>query len=131
MIYSKRPQSTSTNNRTDRKLGYIASNHNRPVRPVRITGLMNNRPTCSRVVREGVVDQPHVHMLEGTVVSDMVLLKSLGVKDRNLQAPHHRDGPQYDLIILKVPPQEIVQVISVAEGTSMECIRISNTIGSS
>ena len=70
-------------------------------------------------------------MLEGTVVSDMVLLKSLEVKDRNLQAPHHRDSPQHDLITPEVPPQEIVQVISVAEGTSMECIRISNTIGSS
>ena len=79
----------------------------------------------------GVVDQPHIHMLEGTVVLDMVLLKSLGVKDRNLQAPHHRDDPQHDLITPEVSPQEIVQVISVAEGTSMECIRISNTVGSS
>ena len=70
-------------------------------------------------------------MLEGTVVSDMVLLKSLGVKDRNLQAPHHRDSPQHDLITPEVSPQEIVQVISVAEGTSMECIQISNTVGSS
>ena len=91
---------------------------------------MNNRPTCSRIVREGVVDQPHVHMLEGTVVLDTVLLKSLGVKDRNLQAPHHQDDPQHDLITPEVPPQKIVQIISVAEGTSMECIRISNTVGS-
>ena len=92
---------------------------------------MNNQPTCSRIVPEGVVDQPHVHMLKGTVVSDTVLLKSLGVKDHNLQAPHHRDKPQHDLITPEVPPQKIVQVISVAEGTSMERIRISNTVGSS
>ena len=92
---------------------------------------MNNRPTCSRIVQVGVVDQPHVHMLEGTVVSDTVLLKSFGVKDCNLQAPHHRDGPQHDLITPEVSPQEIEQVISVAEETSMECIRISDTVGSS
>ena len=70
-------------------------------------------------------------MLEGTVVSDTVLLKSLGVKDHNLQAPHHGDGPQHDLITPEVSLQEIVEVISVVEGTSMECIRISNTVGSS
>ena len=92
---------------------------------------MNNQPTCSRIVQEGVVDQPHIHMLKGTVVSDTVLLKSLGVKDRNLQAPHHQDDPQHDLITPEVPPQKIVQAISVAEGTSMERIRISNTVGSS
>ena len=92
---------------------------------------MTNQPTCSRVVRVRVVDQPHVHMLEGTVVSDMVLLKSLGVKNRNLQASHHRDSPQHDLITPEVSPQEIVEVISVAEGTSMECIWICNTVGSS
>ena len=40
-------------------------------------------------MRIGVVDQPHIHMLEGTVVSHMVLLKGFGVKDRDLQAQHH------------------------------------------
>ena len=81
-------------------------------------------------MREGVVDQPHIHMLEGTVVSDTVLLKSLGVKDRNLQAPHHRDCPQHDLITPEVSPQEIVEVISIAEGTSMGHIQICNAVGS-
>ena len=40
-------------------------------------------------MRIGVIDQPHIHMLEGTVVSHTVLLKSLGVKYHDLQAPHH------------------------------------------
>ena len=82
-------------------------------------------------MRIGVVDQPHIHILEGTVVPYMVLLKGLGVKDRDLQVPHHRDCPQHYLITPEVSPQQLVEVISVAERTSMECSWICNTIGSS
>ena len=70
-------------------------------------------------------------MLEGTVVLYMVLLKGLGVKDHDLQAPHHRDCPQHYLITPEVPPQQLVEVVLEAEGTSMGCSWICNTIGSS
>ena len=70
-------------------------------------------------------------MLEGTVVLCMVLLKGLGVKDRDLQAPHHRDCPQHYLITPEVPPQQPVEVVLEAEGTSMGHSQICNTIGSS
>ena len=70
-------------------------------------------------------------MLEGTVVLYMVLLKGLGVKDHDLQAPHHRDCPQHYLITPEVPPQQLVDVVLEAEGTSMGCSWICNTIGSS
>ena len=79
----------------------------------------------------GVVDQPHIHMLEGTVVSYTVLLKGLGVKDHDLQALHHRDCPQHYLITPELPLQQLVEVLSVAEGTSMGCSRICDIIGSS
>ena len=79
----------------------------------------------------GVVDQPHIHMLEGTVVSHMVLLKGLGVKDHDLQAPHHRYCPQHYLVTPELPLQQLVEVLSVAEGTSMGCSRICDAISSS
>ena len=82
-------------------------------------------------MRIGVVDQPHIHMLEGTVVLHMVLLKSLGVKDRDLQAPHHQNCPQHHLITPKLPFQQLVKVLPVAEGTTMGCSRICNAVGSS
>ena len=82
-------------------------------------------------MRIGVVDQPHIHMLEGTVVSHTVLLKGLGVKDRDLQAPHHRYCPQHYLITPELPLQQLVEVLSVAEGTSMDCSQICDAIGSS
>ena len=92
---------------------------------------MTNRLTCSRVMRIGVVDQPHIHMLEGTVVSHTVHLKGFGVKDRDLQAPHHRYCPQHYLITPELPLQQLVEVLSVAEGTSMGCNQIYNAVGSS
>ena len=70
-------------------------------------------------------------MLEGTVVLYTVLLKGLGVKDRDLQFPHHRDCPQHYLITQEVLPQQLVEVILVAERTSMECSQICDAIGSS
>ena len=70
-------------------------------------------------------------MLEGTVVLYTVLLKGLGIEDNDLQAPHHRDCPQHYLITPEVPPQQLVEVISVAERTSMGCSWICDTIGSS
>ena len=70
-------------------------------------------------------------MLEGTVVSYTVLLKGLGVKDHDLQAPHHRDCPQHYLITPEVPQQQLVEVVLEAEGTSMGRSQICNTIGSS
>ena len=82
-------------------------------------------------MRIGVVDQPHIHMLEGTVVSHMVLLKSLGVKDCDLQAPHHRNCPQYYLITPELPLEQLVKVLPVAEGTTMGCSWICDTVGSS
>ena len=82
-------------------------------------------------MRIGVVDQPHIHMLEGTVVSHTVLLKGFGVKDHDLQAPHHRYCPQHYLITTELPLQQLVKVLSVAEGTSMGCSRICDAIGSS
>ena len=82
-------------------------------------------------MRIGVVDQPHIHMLEGTVVSHTVLLKSLGVKDRDLQAPNHRNCPQQDLVTPELPFQQLVKVLPVAEGTTMGCSRICDAIGSS
>ena len=82
-------------------------------------------------MRIGVVDQPHVDMLEGTVVPYMVLLQGLGVKDCDLQAPHHQDCPQQYLIAPEVPLQQPVEVFLEAEGTSMGHSQICNTIGSS
>ena len=79
----------------------------------------------------GVVDQPHIHMLEGTVVSHTVLLESLGVKDCDLQAPHHRNCPQHYLITPELPLQQLVEVQLVAEGTTMGCSWICDTVGSS
>ena len=79
----------------------------------------------------GVVDQPHIHMLEGTVVSYTVLLKGLGVKDHDLQAPHHRYCPQHYLITPELPLQQLVEVLSVSEGTSMGCSQICDAVGSS
>ena len=82
-------------------------------------------------MRIGVVDQPHVDMLEGTVVPYTVLLQGLGVKDHDLQAPHHRNCPQHYLVAPEVPPQQPVEVFLEAEGTSMGHSQIYNTIGSS
>ena len=82
-------------------------------------------------MRIGVVDQPHIHMLEGTVVLHTVLLKGLGVKDRDLQAPHHQYCPQHYLVTPELPLQQLVEVLSVAEGTSMGRSRICDAIGSS
>ena len=82
-------------------------------------------------MRIGVVDQPHIHMLEGTVVSHTVLLKGLGVKDRDLQAPHHQYCPQHYLVTPELPLQQLVEVLCVAEGTSMGCSQICDAIGSS
>ena len=82
-------------------------------------------------MRIGVVDQPHVDMLEGTVMPYTVLLQGLGVKDRDLQAPHHQNCPQHYLVTPEVPPQQSVEVFLEAEGTSMGHSRICNTIGSS
>ena len=82
-------------------------------------------------MRIGVVDQPHIHMLEGTVVSHTVLLKSLGVKDHDLQAPHHRNCPQHYLITQELPFQQLVEVLLVAEGTTMGCSWICDAVGSS
>ena len=82
-------------------------------------------------MRIGVVDQPHIHMLEGTVVLHTVLLKSLGVKDHDLQAPHHQNCPQYYLITPELPLQQFVEVLLVAEGTTMGCSWICNAVGSS
>ena len=70
-------------------------------------------------------------MLEGTVVSYTVLLKGLEVKYLDLQVPHHRDCPQHYLITPEVSPQQLVEVISVAERTFVGCSRICDTIGSS
>ena len=78
----------------------------------------------------GVVDQPHIHMLEGTVVSHMVPLESLGVKDHDLQAPHHQNCPQHYLITPELPLQHLVEVHLVAERTTMECSWICNAVGS-
>ena len=82
-------------------------------------------------MRIGVVDQPHIDMLEGTVVPYTVLLQGLGVKDHDLQTPHHRNCPQHYLFAPEVPPQQPVEVSLEAEGTSMGHSRICNTIGSS
>ena len=82
-------------------------------------------------MRIGVVDQPHIHMLEGTVVSHMVLLKSLGVEDCDLQAPHYRNCPQHYLITPELPFQHFVKVLPLAEGATMGCSQICNTVGSS
>ena len=82
-------------------------------------------------MRIGVVDQPHIHMLEGIVVSHMVLLKGFGVKDCVLQAPHHRYCPQHYLVTPELPLQQLVEVLSVAEGTSMGCNWICAAVGSS
>ena len=60
-----------------------------------------------------------------------VLLQGLGVEDRDLQAPHHRNCPQHYLITPEVPPQQFVEVFLEAEGTSMGHSQICNTIGSS
>ena len=81
-------------------------------------------------MRIGVVDQPHIHMLEGTVVSHTVLLKSLGVKDCD-RAPHHRNCPQHYLITPELPFQQLVEVLPVAEGTTMGCSWICDAVGSS
>ena len=70
-------------------------------------------------------------MLEGTVVSHTVLLKGFGVKDHDLQAPRHRYCPQHYLITPELPLQQLVEVLSVAEGTSMGCSRVCDTVGSS
>ena len=82
-------------------------------------------------MRIGVVDQPHIHMLEGTIVLHMVLLKSLGVKDHDLQAPHHQNCPQHYLVTPELPFQQLVKVLPVTEGTTMGCSRICDAIGSS
>ena len=82
-------------------------------------------------MRIGVVDQPHVDMLEGTVVPYMVLLQGLGVKDHDLQAPYHQNFSQHYLITPVVPLQQPVEVFHEAEGTSMAHSWICNTIGSS
>ena len=82
-------------------------------------------------MRIGVVDQPHIHMLEGTVVLHMVLQKSLGVKDHDLQAPHHQNCSQHYLITPEPPLQQFVEVLIVAEGTTMGCSWICDAIGSS
>ena len=79
----------------------------------------------------GVVDQSHIHMLEGTVVSHTVLLESLGVKDCDLQAPHHQNYPQHYLITPELPLQQFVEVLLVAEGTTMGCSWICDAVGSS
>ena len=70
-------------------------------------------------------------MLEGTVMLYTVLLQGLGFKNRDLQAPHHRNCPQHYLITPEVPLQQSVEVFLEAEGTSMGHSRICNTIGSS
>ena len=70
-------------------------------------------------------------MLEGTVVLHTVLLKSLGVKDHDLQAPHHRNCPQHYLVTPELPLQQLVKVLPVAEGTTMGCSQICDAIGSS
>ena len=75
--------------------------------------------------------QPHIHMLEGTVLLHTVLLKGFGVKDHDLQAPHHRYCPKHYLITPELPLQQLVQVLFVAKGTSMGCSWICNAIGSS
>ena len=67
----------------------------------------------------GVVDQSHIHMFEGTVVSYMVLLEHLGVQDHDFKAPHHGDCSQHDLITPEPPLQHFVEVHLVAEGTTM------------
>ena len=82
-------------------------------------------------MRIGVVDQPHIHMLEGTVVSHTVLLESLGVKDHDLQAPYHRNCPQHYLITPELPLQQFVEVLLVAEGTTLGCSWICDAVGSS
>ena len=61
----------------------------------------------------------------------MVLLQGLGVEDRDLQAPHHRDCPQHYLFTSEVPLQQPVKVFLETEGTSMGHSQINNTIGSS
>ena len=70
-------------------------------------------------------------MLEGTVVSHTVLLKGLGVKDCDLQVPHHQYCPQHYLLTPELPLQQLVEILSVAEGTSMGCSQICDAIGSS
>ena len=92
---------------------------------------MTNRLTYSQVMRVGVVDQPHIHMLEGTVVLHTVLLESLGVKDRDLQTPHCQNCPQHYLVTPELPLQQFVEVLLVAEGTTMGCSWICDAIGSS
>ena len=82
-------------------------------------------------MRIGVVDQPHINMLEGTVVSHTVLLKSLGVKDHDLQAPHHQSCSQHYLVTPELPFQQLVEVLLVAEGTTMGCSWICDAVGSS
>ena len=81
-------------------------------------------------MRIGVVDQSHIHMLEGTVVSHTVLLKSLGVKDHDLQAPHHQNCPKQYLVTPELPFQQLVKVLPTAEGTTVGCSWICNAVGS-
>ena len=78
----------------------------------------------------GVVYQSHVHMVEGTVVSHTVLLKHLGVQDRDLEAPHHGNCPQHDLITPEPPLLHFVKVNLKAEGTAMGCSKVINAVGS-
>ena len=70
-------------------------------------------------------------MLEGTVMPHTVLLQGLGIKDRDLQAPHHQNCPQHYLVAPEVSSQQLVEIFLEAEGTSMGHSRICNTIGSS
>ena len=79
----------------------------------------------------GVIDQPHIHMLEGHIEMESIFLYGLGVDDHDLQPPHHQNASHHHLITLEPWVQQLQKIHLIAKGTTMGSSWVSHPIGSS